>query len=558
MTSVLGKRTASPSDSDDSEQNGTKKSKVADASSSASANGDNKVVKITLEFFKNDAYSTEDKVNDKRVRWLKNAAKTSSKTAESGPVVYWINRAGRVQDNWALLFAQQTALQRKVPLAVIFNVVPNYLGAGWRQYDFMLKGLQEVEKDCRSLNIAFFMLAGNPIESVPGFMARCKSSLLVTDMSPLRIGRMWREGICAKLPADASFAEVDGHNIVPVWIASEKQEYSAATFRRRISKHYDEFLTEFPSVLKHTPSFPHECIPVTSGSHDSSSSSSASSSSSSSDSSSYVIYGGDKPVDWAKLESTIQCDRSILPVRHILPGSRAGLANLYSFLNFRIKKYHDLRNKPEHDQLSNMSPYFHFGHVAPQRAVLAALKYSKSHKESVDGFFEECVVRRELADNFCFYNPKYDSFEGFPNWAQQTLKDHEKDKRPYTYSDKQLEQGKTHDDLWNTAQLEMVHCGKMHGYVRMYWAKKILEWSPTPAKAYETAVYLNDKYELDGRDPNGFVGCAWAIGGVHDQGWAERAVFGKVRCMTYDSTRKKFDLQGYIRRVQQLILKASK
>jgi deoxyribodipyrimidine photo-lyase len=265
------------------------------------------------------------------------------------------------------------------------------------------------------------------------------------------------------------------------------------------------------------------------------------------------VFGGNAVIDWTTIQSKLQCDMTIPPVAHIQPGTRAGLATLALFVTTKLGIYHDKRNQPQIDACSNMSPYFHFGQVAPQRAALCALNYKAQRKESVDGFFEESVVRRELADNFCLHQPKYDSVEGFSQWARDSLELHASDPREYIYTEQQFEEGRTHDELWNAAQLEMVHAGKMHGFMRMYWAKKILEWTPTPATALAIALKLNDKYELDGRDPNGFVGCAWAIGGIHDMGWAERTVFGKVRFMNYNGCKRKFDIGAYVARVRALV-----
>jgi deoxyribodipyrimidine photo-lyase len=173
--------------------------------------------------------------------------------------------------------------------------------------------------------------------------------------------------------------------------------------------------------------------------------------------------------------------------------------------------------------------------------------------KGAESFLEELVVRRELSDNFCYYNPNYDSIRCFPDRSRETLEKHGRDGREYIYTREELERSLTHDDLWNAAQSEMVIRGKMHGYMRMYWAKKILEWTESPAIAQQTAVYLNDRYELDGRDPNGYVGIAWSIGGVHDRAWKERQIFGKVRYMSYDGASRKFDIRHYIRKVQSAI-----
>jgi deoxyribodipyrimidine photo-lyase len=251
----------------------------------------------------------------------------------------------------------------------------------------------------------------------------------------------------------------------------------------------------------------------------------------------------------------------------ILPGERAAEVALQEFLQKKLSRYNEDRNDPTLDGQSNLSPYLHFGQLSAQRVVLSVLasaqidisdvldkkKNGASGKRgSVSAFIEELVVRRELSDNFCFYNSQYDKVEGFPAWAKKTLGEHRMDERPYVYTLSQLEAGKTHDELWNAAQLEMTKRGKMHGYMRMYWAKKIFEWSKTAEQALKSAIYLNDKYFLDGRDPNGYVGIAWSMGGVHDRAWFERPIFGKIRYMSYGGAKGKFSIAEYIRKVKAL------
>ena len=213
----------------------------------------------------------------------------------------------------------------------------------------------------------------------------------------------------------------------------------------------------------------------------------------------------------------------------------------------KLASYETQRNDPTVDGQSNLSPYLHFGHISAQR-VAFDIQESDAPKKDKDVFLEELIVRRELSDNFCFYNENYDSFEGFPSWARTSLAKHRNKPREYIYSREQFEYASTHDKLWNAAQREMVTLGKMHGYMRMYWAKKILEWSKSPELAMEIAIYMNDKYELDGRDPNGYTGIAWSIGGVHDRAWGERRIFGKVRFMSYHGCKGKFDTEQYIKR----------
>ncbi len=217
------------------------------------------------------------------------------------------------------------------------------------------------------------------------------------------------------------------------------------------------------------------------------------------------------------------------------------------FLQDGLERFHTDRNDPLADGQSGLSPWLHFGHLAPQRAAMEALK-AAPETEGTKAFIEELVVRRELSDNFCLYGEDYDSVKSFPDWAKKTLDEHRKDEREHLYDLKEFEESKTQDELWNAAQTEMVKTGKMHGYMRMYWAKKILEWSPSPEKAIKTAIPLNDRYEMDGRDPNGYAGIAWSIGGVHDRAWPERPVYGKIRYMNAAGSRRKFDVDAYFRR----------
>jgi len=224
---------------------------------------------------------------------------------------------------------------------------------------------------------------------------------------------------------------------------------------------------------------------------------------------------------------------------------------LASFIEDKLFLYAEGRNDPVRDGQSNLSPYLHFGQLSAQR-IAREVRKADIQEEAKSSFLEELIIRRELADNFCFYNAGYDNFAGFPAWAKLTLDQHRNDPRQYLYSTGQLERAETHDDLWNAAQKEMVKRGKMHGYLRMYWAKKILEWTPAPEAALATAIYLNDRYELDGRDPNGYAGIAWSIGGVHDRAWNERSIFGKIRYMSYNGCKAKFSIKRYIEYVDSL------
>jgi deoxyribodipyrimidine photo-lyase len=441
----------------------------------------------------------------KRLRVLKEDA------FARGPVIYWMSRDQRIHDNWALLYAQSLALKHKSPLLVTFCLVPQFLRATIRQYGFMLKGLQELEAGLRKKNIALILITGPPIEEIPRLMKQLKASCLISDFDPLRIKKQWKEGVAKKI--DIPFYEVDAHNIVPCWIASPKKEYAAYTFRPKIRRLLPEFLEPLPAIKKHP-----------------------------------ILYEGEKShIDWKKILSFLKTDTTVTEVDWLKPGEKAAQKILRSFITNKLAVYNRERNDPVKDAQSNLSPYLHFGHISAQRVALEVQASNVSQTDK-DAFLEELIIRRELSDNYCFYNEQYDSVEGFPDWAKKSLDKQRRKRREYIYTPEQFENAETHDDLWNAAQREMQIRGKMHGYMRMYWAKKILEWSESPEKALETAIYLNDKYELDGRDPNGYTGIAWSIGGVHDRAWNERRIFGKIRYMSYNGCKGKFDVKKYIDR----------
>ncbi len=432
-----------------------------------------------------------------------------------GPVVYWLSRDQRAQDNWALLWAQALALEQQAPLAVAFTLVPQFLGATFRQYDFMLQGLRETAQVLEQHRLPFFLLPGAPQEVLPAFLAEQGAGALVCDFDPLRLKRQWQAQVKEKITIP--FWQVDAHNIIPCWLASPKQEFAAYTLRPKMHRQLPEFLTDLPPLQEHPVSWP-TAPPV---------------------------------IDWGQALAGSGADPRVAPVTWCRSGPHAAWECLQTFLQQRLARYHLDRNDPTLRGLSDLSPYLHFGQIGAQR-VAWEVRQAEAPAEAKQAFLEELIVRRELADNFCYYNPDYDRVSGFPDWARQTLDQHRQDRREYIYSLAEWEAARTHDDLWNAAQLEMVRRGKMHGYLRMYWAKKILEWSATPEEALATAIYLNDRYQLDGRDPNGYTGVAWSIGGVHDRPWGERPVFGKIRYMSRAGCQRKFKVDQYIAWVRGL------
>lgn len=454
------------------------------------------------------------KFNKKRVRVLSEVVDIPK---WSKGVVYWMSRDQRVQDNWAFLYAQHLALKVESPLRVCFCLVPKFLDATIRHYRFMLKGLQEVAEECEALDIHFHLLFGEARSVLPDFVKMHQIGGVVTDFAPLRVPMKWVDDVKGKLPNDVPFCQVDAHNIVPCWVTSDKQEYAARTIRRKIHDKLKDFLTEFPPVVKHP----------------------------------YHSDDKHQAIEWDKVESHIEVNMDVGEVNWAVPGTKAGLSELHEFCLKRLKHFEDFRNDPTKDHLSNLSPWVHFGQISVQRCILTVLKYKSKYSKSVDAYVEEAVIRRELSDNFCFHNPLYDQVEGAQAWAKKTLEDHAKDKREYIYTRDELENSKTHDVLWNAAQRQMVREGKMHGFLRMYWAKKILEWTKSPEEALNIAIFLNDKYELDGRDPNGYVGCMWSICGIHDQGWTERPVFGKIRYMNFKGCQRKFDVNQFVTKYKE-------
>lgn len=444
-------------------------------------------------------------VNPQRARDLNEASAVSS-----GPVVYWMQRDQRAHDNWALLYAQQKAKARGVQLAVVFHLVENFGNAQLRHYDFMLRGLEETAAELASKNIPFVLLQGDPEETIVHFVKTHSVGELVCDFNPLRFDQSWHKSIAKTIPV--KMTEVDARNIVPCWSASDKQEYAAYTFRPKIHRCVKKFLTDFPALETQTQLGEIQA----------------------------------SNVNWNRLLENVSVDKEVGPVTWIVPGTQAAKIRAQEFISLQLEYYSDKRNDPNEQAVSDLSPYLHFGQLSSQWVACQVNKATDVNKKSRDSYLEELIVRRELSDNFCFYNPEYDKVAGAHPWAQKTISEHAEDQREYTYQRKELEAADTHDELWNAMQIQMVTTGKMHGWCRMYWAKKILEWSDNTQMAIDRALYLNDKYELDGNDPNGVVGVMWSICGVHDRAWTERPIFGKIRYMNFNGAKRKFDVQDYI------------
>jgi deoxyribodipyrimidine photo-lyase len=433
----------------------------------------------------------------------------NAKPDRDGPVIYWMSRDQRVSHNWALICSCLKANALCRPVAVIFTLSASFLGAPRRHYDFMLRGLAGVEAALRSKGIPLTILHGDPGSAVSEYAAEIDAGAVFTDFSPLNLTRAWKDKAAGLLPC--SLCEVDAHNIVPCWLGSPKQEYAARTIRPKLNALLNSFLTEFPAPN------PRYQAPVI-----------------------------DRPaIDPERLAAGVEADGSVMPFDWLEPGETAAGMQLQQFIDHGLDCYAKSRNDPNSGCVSRLSPYLHYGQISAQHVAISILR-SGAHPQNVEAFIEELFIRRELAENYCFHNPRYDAFEGLPEWSKASLLEHAGDTREYVYALETFERAGTHDPLWNAAQARLVRTGLMHGYMRMYWAKKILEWSSSPVAAFEIAVALNDRYALDGRDPNGYAGIAWSIGGLHDRPWFERPVYGRIRYMNAAGCARKFDVQRYI------------
>ena len=432
--------------------------------------------------------------------------------------LYWMQNSQRTEYNHALEYAVQQANELEQRLLVCFGLMDDYPEANARHYTFMLEGLQEVETSLKERNIKFVVQRGSPDEVA--LRLGEDASLIVCDRSYLRKQREWREKVAQE--AKCRVVQVETDVVVPVELVSDKKEYAARTIRPKIQKHLDKFLVELNTT------------PVDKSSK------------------SMSVNGLDLS-DVEKLVDELKLDKSAQPLSHLFKGGTArAKAVLDDFIENKFSDYTDNRNQPQTSNVSHMSKYLHYGHISP---VYIALQIQEAHtsQENIDAYLEELIIRRELPMNFVYYMPDdYDSYNNIPDWAQETLKEHKDDEREYVYTRRELEDAQTHDDYWNAAMNEMRYTGYMHNYMRMYWGKKILEWSNTPRYAYETTLYLNNKYFLDGRDPNSFANVAWVFG-QHDRGWTERDVFGKVRYMSAGGLERKAKPEQYVEKVNELI-----
>lgn len=440
-------------------------------------------------------------IHDTRV----SALNRHSKHPGGDHVLLWVQASVRVRDNHALEYAVQAANRLKLPLVAVFGLTPGYPEANARHYLYLLEGLRDLRAGLEKRGVPLRVALGDPVTEVK--KAAKAAALVVTDLGYMRIQRQWRDELAAALKV--SLVAVESEAVVPVRVASPKQEYAARTIRPKIHRLWQDYLVPLDTHdLAHRADDwdPGEAV--------------------------------DDPV---ALAARLPIDQSV-GAGHETGGEAAALARLEEFIAHDLAQYHERRNDPTIDGSSRLSAYLHYGHLSPLTVALAALDHPGP---GTDALLEELVVRRELSFNFCWYNPDYDRYEGVPDWARKTLEEHENDPRPAHYTPEQLDRGETEDPYWNAAQRQMVQTGRMHNYMRMYWGKKLLEWSAGPREAHATMLALNNRYEQDGRDANSFVGVSWVLG-LHDRPWARHPVFGTVRSMSASGLRRKFDMEAYV------------
>jgi deoxyribodipyrimidine photo-lyase len=432
-------------------------------------------------------------------------------------VLYWMQSSQRAEQNHALEYAVQRANEMGQRLLVVFGLTDDYPEANLRHYAFMLEGLKDTQETLKERGIKMVVRKGSP--DAVAIEAGKDASLIVTDRGYMRPQKRWREKVAKE--AGCLVTQVEADVVVPVELASDKQEHAARTLRPRIGEYLEDFLVTLTPTKVEKQS---------------------------------TTLRADG-LDLSDIDSVLDgmdLDRSVGALDHLYTGGTSEAKKMFRrFLRNSFDGYVEHRNQPQTDDVSHMSKYLHFGHISPIWLALEARR-SKTRKDNIESFVEELVVRRELSMNFVFYNDDYDSFSNLPGWAKETLREHEDDEREHVYTTEQLENAQTHDEYWNAAMREMVYTGYMHNYMRMYWGKKILEWSNTPEHAYRTTLYLNNKYFLDGRDPNSFANVAWVFG-QHDRGWTEREVFGKVRYMSAGGLERKTKPEQYVEKVEKKV-----
>lgn len=444
-------------------------------------------------------------------------------------VLYWMQMFKRVRDNDALNFAIEQANERELPLVVYEGLKYYYPWANDRIHTFILEGVEEKQKEFKKLGIRYLFYLQRTDQDEKQTVAKLASdaALLVTDDYPCFIIPEHNRRIVEKV--DVPVFAVDANGVIPL-SCFEKEEYAAFTIRPKIHKLLPDYLKRrrTPKLKRKTARLRLDC-PET------------------------EVTAKNIP----SLVAECDIDHSVPASQHYHGGTAEARKRLRRFVSKILPRYDELRNEPSVDGTSRLSPYLHFGFISIQE-IAAAVNRSKAPEEAKEAFLEEAIVRRELSFNFTHFNEDYDSLESLPDWAHKTMREHIDDPRPGLLEAEEIERGETPDELWNAAQRELVVTGELHNYVRMLWGKLVIAWQPSYEAAFALLEHLNNKYALDGRDPNSYAGILWCFG-KHDRAWGpERPIFGKLRYMTSRSMGKKFDSKKYIAWTQEQAEKADR
>jgi deoxyribodipyrimidine photo-lyase len=442
-------------------------------------------------------------------------------------VLYWMQMNRRVRSNQALIHAVDLANEFGVPLLVYEGLTCTYPAANDRIHTFMLEAVPGTAGDLAEAGIGYFFYLrarkadANDVVYDLAAHARC----VVTDDYPTFITAKHNSSVPEKI--GVAYIAVDASCIVPM-SCHEKRAYGAYTIRPKIKR-------ELPKYLKavRMPKMKHRW----------------------SDGlvSKSLLKLRTKVTGKRIPELVAGCEinHDVKPSPVFMGGYPEARKRLDVFLEDRLSRYAKESNQPSKHATSELSPYLHFGQISELEIALAVRDYAEEHRLIADDFLEELIVRRELAFNFARFAEDPKSLDSAPDWCRKTMAKHARDKRPVEYTFRQFEQAKTHDELWNATQKELLITGKIHGYYRMYWGKKIIEWSPGYEMALRVMIGLHDTYALDGRDPNTYTNILWCFG-LHDRAWGERPIFGQLRYMSLDGMKRKTDVGAYIRGIGSL------
>ena len=443
-------------------------------------------------------------------------------------VLYWMQVYKRATHSFALNKAIEAANALQLPLVVYEGLKFYYPWASDRFHTFILEGIEEKKKEFANMGIRYVFYLQPDKHAPKNTVAQIarEAALIVTDDFPCFIIPEHNRHITERV--EIPVYAVDGNGIIPM-SCLPKEEFAARTIRPKIYK----LLSEFAKPL-HTPALhvQHPKLHV--------------------DCPETEVTEALIP----KLVAGCAIDHSVTPSGIYKGGPAAAVRRLHHFVHEILPKYDELRNRPEVDGCSRLSAYLHFGFISAHQ-IYDAVQAADAPKAAKDAYLEELIVRRELSYNFTRHNNAYDSLEAAPDWAKRTMAKHAKDKRLVLYSAEQIEAAATADLLWNATQNELLQTGEIHNYMRMLWGKKIIEWTHSYEAAFGLMVHLNNKYSLDGRNPNSYTGIHWCFG-KHDRAWGpERPVFGTLRYLSSTSWWRKVGAKEYIKKWSGIDVKAA-